>query len=70
MENHTQLLVALQKRVRELEDALTHQRQVTAAAEMRCRALETSQGLNFWRATLQGRRAPESTSSTPIKPHK
>ena len=69
MENHTQVLVALQKRVPELEDALTHQQQVTAAAEMRCRALETSQGL-AWRATLQGRRAPEPATVTPIKPHK
>jgi hypothetical protein len=43
MENHTQTLVALHKRVRELEDALTHQRQVPAAAEARARALEASQ---------------------------
>ena len=69
MENHTQVLVALQKRVRELEDALKHQRALTAAAERRCRALETSQGL-AWRATLHGRRASNPAPTTPIKPHK
>jgi hypothetical protein len=42
VENHTSRLAELSDRIRDLEDALLHKRALTAAAEMRCRALETS----------------------------
>lgn len=69
MENYTTRLIELNDRIRDLEDALRHQRVLTAAAEMRCRALEMWQGL-AWRATLQGRRAPDPDLATRIKPRK
>ena len=65
-ETFTSRLTALECRIRDLEEALRHQRQLTAAAEMRCRALETTQGL-AWRAAIHGRRASEPAPATPIK---
>ena len=58
MEPLTRRLTELSDRIRDLEDALRHQRALTAAAEMRYRAFETTQGL-AWRAVLQGRPALE-----------
>jgi len=47
----TSVIADLRARVQALEAALKHQRELTAAAELRARALERSQGL-AWRAVL------------------